>query len=476
MLLWNEWLKWVVPLMEACSRGPAGYWMLTVIAGFCTREDHLGVTSFVRTLRLRPESYRSMLHLFDSDALDIDKLTRCWTRTVFRLHQGLLRFNGMYVLVADIIKIPKEGLKMPARKCHHQESSSNSKPEHIMGHLCQSVGILAGKFGEVAFIPFVSRIHEGVKLEKLDKRTHLDKLVEMLDSLRMQYPFVLVADAYYGAGKVAVALVERDGHLLTRCRRNGVAYELPEPKEKKGRGRPRKYGNKMHLRTLFDMPMLTAQCPLYGESRKIIEYCCVDMMWRPAGILVRFVAVRFPPDRSSKADDCSQRGDVVFMCTDTSMEPLDIVRLYGYRYKIEVSFKHGVHVVGVWAYRFWMRAMDAVKKGSGTQQLEGRSEEYRESAMRTMRKYHRHIQLGVIAQGVLVALATTVPELVHRYFRSWFRTMPEGTTLPSELYTSFALRGTFFEFLSDCSPGRNPAKFIRKNLDPERGKSDFWAA
>ncbi len=465
MLFWNEWLKWVQPLTEACSRQVAAFWMMTVLAGFCTREELLGVTSFVRTLRLSPASYRALLNLFISNALDIERLTRCWIQTVFRLHPGLLRINGRYVLVADIIKIAKEGQKMPACKRHHQESSSNTKPTYIMGHLCQSVGILASKLGEIAFLPFASRIHEGIKIGNFDKRTHLDKLVELLDSLGLQYPFVLVADAYYGAGKVAIAMLERDGQLLTRCRRNGVAYELPEPKEKKGRGRPRIYGNKLHLGSLFKEPMLTARSPVYGEEKETIEYCFKDLLWRPAGLLVRFVAVDHPT-----------RGKVVFMCTDTGMDPLDIVRLYGYRFKIEVSFKHAVHVVGTWAYHFWMAAMAPLKKGSGTQHLHRKSKEYRDMVAKKMKAYHRHIQLGTIAQGVMVALATTVPDLVHRYFRSWFRTMPKEGAIPSERVVNMALRDSLPEFLSDCSPGRNLAKFIRKKLDPVRGKNDSWAA
>jgi hypothetical protein len=35
------------------------------------------------------------------------------------------------------------------------------------------------------------------------------------------------------------------------------------------------------------------------------------------------------------------------------MDPLDVIILYGYRFKIELSFRHALHVVGSYAYHFW---------------------------------------------------------------------------------------------------------------------------
>jgi len=129
---------------------------------------------------------------------------------------------------------------------------------------------------------------------------------------------------------------------------------------------------------------------------------------------------------------------------------------------MEVSFKHAIHEVGTRTYHFWMAAQDPLKKASGTQHLNRKSKEHRVMVARKMKAYHRFIQLGLIAQGVMVALAMTVPDLVCRYFRSWFRTMSKENTPPSERAVNMALRDSFFEFPSDCSASRNLAKFIRK--------------
>ncbi len=62
------------------------------------------------------------------------------------------------MFVADGLKAPKEGRKMPAVKKLHQESADNSKPEYIFGHSFQTVSLLVqGALGPVFSVPLASR-------------------------------------------------------------------------------------------------------------------------------------------------------------------------------------------------------------------------------------------------------------------------------------------------------------------------------
>ncbi len=86
-----------------------------------------GVTSFVRAAALVSSAYHRLLHLFHTPALALEPLLGLWVRLAVKLFTPL-RVGPRLVLVADGLKAPKEGRKMPAVKKLHQESSDYSKP------------------------------------------------------------------------------------------------------------------------------------------------------------------------------------------------------------------------------------------------------------------------------------------------------------------------------------------------------------
>ena len=77
------------------------------------REDNLGVTSFARAVFLKPSRCKALLHLFHSDALRLDRLLVLWVRLALRLFSPLTH-EEYTVFVADGVKVPREGRKMPA--------------------------------------------------------------------------------------------------------------------------------------------------------------------------------------------------------------------------------------------------------------------------------------------------------------------------------------------------------------------------
>ena len=396
----------------------------------------------------------------------METLTRLWTALVIRLHPGLVTYNGRPVLVADGIKVAKAGKKMPGVKRLHQSSESNTKPHYILGHSCQAIGILARGLSSVVAIPLAARIHEGVVFSNRDQRTLLDKMMALLGALDLKAACYFVADAYYASAKVARPLLRAGHELITRVRNNAVGYRPAPPPERPKKGRPKVYGEKVRLKSLFDDPdtMQTLESPVYGESGVQLGVWAIDLLWRPIGILVRFVAVLHPT-----------RGRIILMPTDLTLTPRDIIALYGYRFKIEVSFKSALHVVGAYLYHFWMANMTPIKKKARNQYLHRNPAEYRQAVRRKLAAYHRFLQLGLIAQGIMLALATTVPQLVWASFGSWLRTIRPGI-VPTEAVVAIALRNTLPYFLADNSPAPILAKFIQERLDLSKTNARRLAA
>src|ERR1700745_227815 len=196
-----------------------------------------------------------------------------------------------------------------------------------------------------------------------------------------------------------------------------------------------------------------ASSPVYGEHNVTLRYRVCDLLWRPAGRLVRFVVVVHPT-----------RGSCILMCTDTSLSAADIIRLYGLRFKIECSFKQAVRQIGSFSYHFWMKDMIPLRYHNGNQYLHRKSADYRNRVKRKMRAYHAFIQAGVVAQGLLQYLAIAAPKLVWSSFGSWLRTIRPDIP-PSEFVVAKALRQTLPEFLMGPAKSDSLTKFIAERQD-----------
>ena len=137
----------------------------------------------------------------------------------------------------------------------------------------------------------------------------------------------------------------------------------------------------------MSMTYQAAPSPVYGEKNVVLQYRSLDLLWRPARGLIRFVFVKHPT-----------RGNLILLTTHLELDPLEVIALYGARFKIEVGFKEAKYTIGAQAYHFWMADMKPVRKGSGNQYLHHESGIYRDHVQRKMDAYHRYASLARITR------------------------------------------------------------------------------
>jgi hypothetical protein len=87
---------------------------------------------------------------------------------------------------------------------------------------------------------------------------------------------------------------------------------------------------------------------VYGEGGVNLRYCMRDLMWRPVGRLVRFVAVIHPT-----------KGSILLMSTDLTLCAQDIIKIYGLRFKIICGRPHMI---------FYVATRDMWRRGGSTGQ------------------------------------------------------------------------------------------------------------
>jgi hypothetical protein len=457
MELWSIWLTLVNPFEGACSRKKTFFWLVIVLIGFTIKFDSLGVTSLARGAGVASIYYTSMLNFFNSTAINLEMLQTIWINIVFsKFSSSIVRINGRCIIAGDGIKIGKEGKKMPGVKWLHQESESNSKAQYIMGHSLQALSVLATGLSTYFAIPLAGQIHEGIRLHYKDSRTLLDKMFELLIGLNIPVACYLVLDKYYCSGRFMKQLVSKNIHIVTMMKRGAVAYGLPDVQRSKRRGRPKKYGEKIKLFDLFKMELPFIKIPMPGSNNLMIEYCRMEFFWRPFGGMAQFVFTRHPT-----------RGNAIAMSTDLTLAPTDMVFIYSLRFKIEVLFKQAVHQVGVFLYRFWLKMMKPIARGSGDQCWQFASKKFKESVAKKLHAYHLFILLGFIAQGLMQYLSIYYHELVWKNFGTWLRTI-RANTLPSEMVVALTMTNTYNEFLVDDKYMSIFKKFLLQKIDIKR--------
>jgi hypothetical protein len=97
--------------------------------------------------------------------------------------------------------------------------------------------------------------------------------------------------------------------------------------------------------------MTDIDSPVCGDKDTKLKCAAYDLLRKPVGRLVRFVVVVHPT-----------RGSCILMSSDLDLEASDIIHTYGLQFKIEFGFKQLVHVIGGYAYHFWMKMMKPLKK------------------------------------------------------------------------------------------------------------------
>lgn len=464
------------------SRQASFHWFVVVVIGLIMRSDQLGMTSMVRDLALHPRCYETLIHFFRSSAWSLESLRVTWLQVV-RKTAPLMTVCDRVILVGDGVKQSKEGRRMPGVKKMHQESENSSKGEYIFGHLFGAVGVLAGTSAKWFCLPLFMNLQDGVKTiwnwgasAKAESKTD-SHVVQMIGqgfaAAKVLGSALFLLDRYFLSVPALIRWKQEQAtsgvrmDLITKAKVNTTAYEFPAAKQP-GRGRPPKKGAKVKLKELFQTraaEFQTAKVMLYGKE-ETVSYLCLDLLWgQKLYQPLRFVLVL--------------RGDQpsILVSTDRTLAATEIITLYGYRFKIECTFREMKQVIGAFGYRFWSKSMPKLKRylrKSEVHPLEQvKNEQDQRRIRQTLEAIEGFVMCSCIATGLIQMIALKfsayAPGLFWRYLRT------PSKAIVSEATVVVYLRKSIFRMFAQ-HPNLPITQIIRTKQENTSSDADLLAS
>lgn len=189
------------------------------------------------------------------------------------------------------------------------------------------------------WVPLKRSIESGCATLPYETKSALGALMLMRqrEQLPSELERLVLVDSLYAKAPFLNA-VRRDAHthVLGRLASNRVVFEPPPARTPGKRGAPRKYGARVDWKAQFAQHAQTVDLCLYGRQVKA-------QMWAMTGRVRRHGQdVRLVVCQVEKASTPS-----LFLCTDTTLEDVEILRLYGARFSIEETIRDLVCELGL---------------------------------------------------------------------------------------------------------------------------------
>ena len=340
------------------SRQQAWLLFCAIILSFLAATEMGGVTSMCRYWLSDERGYHRLLHFFRAGSYHPERLRASWHRWVLS-HAPLVEVAGRSVVLGDHTHVVKDGGRMPGVVSLRETSETQSKPDYFRGQCWGAVGLLVGSLSACFCLPLSLQIHQGFRhLGEEDANDPALKLGTRVVQMALSFalgngrPVWLVLDAFFATASVfrlarsvwSVALQQPLVQVITRAKKNYVAYFPAPPKPSGRRGRQRQYGMKLVLWEAFDHADFFHDVTLciYGKEEPV-RLMSHTLWWKPLGQPLQFVWA------------VTSRGPILLMCSDLALDAETILTLYCRRTRIETLFNALKNTMGAFRFHFWSR-------------------------------------------------------------------------------------------------------------------------
>jgi hypothetical protein len=259
------------------------------------------------------------------------KLMRQWTRLFLQLFPD----NKVYLAIDDSIVL-RASKKAPMSQWHHQHASKPNQAQFVRGQCWVALAAVVKRMDKHTALPLLFRLtpQAGNTSKLVVARTLIRAVLQQFQAKTV----TVLMDSWYMRRSLIVPLQKYGLTVIGQVRIDTALHK--QPKQRKGRGRPRVYGTKYTHSEITRLPKQTTTLTLYGREQQVNYRSAIAKAKFLKGQLVRFVWCEFEDDKGKKKPR-------LLISTDTELTGLDIIVAYEKRWCIEPMFNQLKNAWGI---------------------------------------------------------------------------------------------------------------------------------
>lgn len=242
-------------------------------------------------------------------------------------------------LVIDDTHVLRASKKAPGSTIHHQHGNKPNLAQYVRGQCWVSLAVVAPGRTGFAAIPLLARL-----MRATGNHSKLVAAEALLRVVRESFASSCVLmDSWYMRGNLIKQLLGMDYSVIGQVRKDTALYRKPLPR--KGRGRPRLYGEKMTPQNVLSMPEHRHRLHLYGKMQWVRLRSDILLARFLKGQEVRAVWAQFEDEHGKLSRPR------LIISTHVGMSATAIVEAYAKRWAIEPMFnqlKNGWGIKETW--------------------------------------------------------------------------------------------------------------------------------
>ena len=250
------------------------------------------------------------------------------SRALFGLIRGVLPWDVL-TLVLDDTLVLRHCDSAPECVIRFDHARKKNRPAYVQAQCWVTLGVsLLGRCGAPHALPVLSRL--------VPETGNRNKLLIALSLIRALAPVFsgkvrVVMDAWFMRARLIQPLMKRGLHLIGQVRRDTALFLAPLPRA--GRGRPRKYGERLRAEDIAALPATELNLFVYGKPQRIRVRSTLALARFLKATRVRALWCEL---YDAKKGRCNTPR--LILATETDLTAEAIVRIYARRWGIEPLF------------------------------------------------------------------------------------------------------------------------------------------